>query len=62
MRADPGCDRGGGDGASGFRLEARGGLIERIAEVVEREGLQHQADGIGFVAKRGWAGREQALA
>ena len=62
VRADPGRDRGGGDSTTGFRLEALGGLVERIAEVVERERLQHQADGVGFVAQRGRAGRERAFA
>ena len=62
VRADPGRDRGRGDGAAGFRLEAPGGLVERIAEVVERERLQHQADGVGLVAQRGRPGREGAFA
>ena len=62
VRADPGRDRGRGDRAAGFRFEAPGGLIERVAEVVERERLQHQADGIGLVAQRGRARREGALA
>src|SRR5271166_6245042 len=31
MRADPGCDRGGGDGAAGFRLQALGSLAKRVA-------------------------------
>ena len=62
VRADPGCDRGRRDGAAGFGLQALGGLIERVAKVIERERLQHQADGIGLVAKRGRARREQALA
>ena len=62
VRADPACDRGGGDSAAGFRLQALCGLAERVAQVVERERLEHQADGVGLVAKRGRAGREQALA
>ena len=62
VRADPGRDRGRGDRAAGFRFEALGGLVERVAEVVERERLQHQADRIGLVAQRGRAGRESALA
>ena len=62
VRADPGCDRGRGDGAAGFRLQALGGFAERVAQVVERERLQHQADGIGLVAQRSRARREQALA
>ena len=62
MRTDPGCDRGWGDGAAGFRLQALGGFAERVAQVIERERLQHQADGVGFVAQRSGAGREQALA
>ena len=62
VRADPGRDRGRGDRAAGFRFEAPGGLVERVAEVVERERLQHQADGVGLVAQRGRAGREGALA
>ena len=62
MRTDPGCDRGRGDSSAGFRLQALGGLVERVAQVIERERLQHQADGIGLVAKRGGAGCEQALA
>jgi len=60
--ADPGCDGGRGDGAAGFRLQALRGFAERVAQVVERERLQHEADGVGFVAQRGGAGREQALA
>ena len=62
VRADPGRNRGRGDRAAGFRIEALGGLVERVAEVVERERLQHQADGVGLVAQRGRAGRESALA
>ena len=62
VRADPGRNCGRGDRAAGFRFEAPGCLVERIAEVVERERLQHQADGIGLVAQRGRAGREGALA
>ena len=31
MRADPGCDRGGGDGAAGFRLQTLCGFAERVA-------------------------------
>ena len=62
MRADPGRDRGRGDSAAGFLFEALGGLAERVAEVVERECLEHQADGIGLVAQRGRARRELALA
>ena len=31
MRADPGCDRGGGDGAAGFGLQALGSFAERVA-------------------------------
>ena len=59
VRADPGRDRGRGDSAAGFRLEALGGLVERVAEVVERERLEHQADGVGLVAQRGRARRER---
>ena len=59
VRADPRRDRGRGDSAAGFRFEALGGLVERVAEVVERERLQHQADGIGLVAQRGRARRER---
>ena len=62
VRADPGRNCGRGDRTAGFRLEALGGLIERIAEIVERERLQHQADGVGLVAQRGRAGREGAFA
>ena len=62
VRADPGRDRGGGDSTTGFRLEALGGVVERIAEVVERQRLHHQADGVGLVAQRGRAGREGAFA
>ena len=62
VRADPGCDRGRGDRAAGFRLQALGSFAERVAQVIERERLQHHADRVGLVAKRGRAGREQALA
>src|SRR5208337_4167170 len=31
VRADPRCDRGGGDRAAGFRLQALGGVAERVA-------------------------------
>ena len=62
VRADPCRDRGRGDSAAGFRFEALGGLVERVAEVVERERLQHQADRVGLVAQRGRARREGALA
>ena len=62
VRADPGCDRGRGDGAAGFRLQALGSLAERVAQVIERERLQHQADRVGLVAQSSGARREQALA
>ena len=62
VRADPGRDRGRGDSAAGFRLQTLGGFAERVAQIVERERLEHQADGVGLVAQRGRAGREQALA
>ena len=39
VRADPGRDRGRGDSTTGFRLEALGGFVERVAEVVERQRL-----------------------
>ena len=62
MRADPRRDRGRGDSATGFRFEAPGGLVERIAEVIECERLEHQANGIGLVAECCWPGGEGALA
>ncbi len=62
MRADPGRDRGRGDSTTGFRSETLGGLVERVADVVERQRLEHQADRIGLVAQRGRAGREGAFA
>ena len=31
VRADPGCDRGRGDRAAGFGLQALGGFAERVA-------------------------------
>ena len=39
VRADPGRDRGRGDRAAGFRFEAPGRFVERVAEIVERERL-----------------------
>ena len=62
MRAKPHRDRGRGNCAAGFCFEALRGLAERVAEIVERERLQHQADGVGLVAKRRRARREGALA
>ena len=62
VRADPGRDRGRGDRAAGFRFEALGGLVERIAEVVERQRLEHEADRVCLVAQRSRARREGALA
>ena len=56
------ANRGRGDSTTGFRLEALDRLVERIAEVVERERLQHQTDGVGLVAQRCGARREGALA
>ena len=58
VRADPRCDRGWGDGAAGFGLQALGGFVERVAQIIERERLQHEADRVGLIAKRGRAGRE----
>jgi len=62
VRADPGCDRGRGDRAAGFRLQTLGSFAERVAQVIEREGLEHHADGVGFVAQSSGARREQPLA
>src|SRR5208337_692250 len=62
VRTDPRRDRGRGDSAAGFRFETPGGFVERVAQVVERERLQHRADGIRLVSESGRAGREQALA
>src|SRR5208337_3921533 len=60
--ADPRRDRSRGDSAAGFRFETPGGFVERVAQVVERERLQHRADGIRLVSESGRARREGALA
>src|SRR5208337_5477926 len=62
VRADPACDRGRGDRAARFRLQTLGSFAERVAQVVERERQEHQADRVGLVAQRSRARREDALA
>jgi hypothetical protein len=59
---EPGGDRGRGNAAICFLLEARRSLLECIAEVVVADGGEDHAQGIGLVVERGRAWSEGPLA
>ena len=58
----PTCECRGADQAAAFGFGASNSVIERVAETVGRERVNHRAQRIRFVTDRFWTRRERALA
>ena len=62
MLGEPQGDRRAGDAVAVSGTDLLGSLVERIAEVVLRDGVEHDAERVGFVAQLDRRRREDALA